>query len=258
MKEKTMTIDPRYNMKFEPVKAMKATGKFLNNKEDTSQVFRIMSALDGGQSEKNFQRFKTTQTGSMVLAENRSLFEALCDRDHLRSCPEGSLGRAYLDFVTREGLSPEGFQAEIEAADEEMAHISPERLQLRMRIRHAHDLWHILTGYGRDTVGEVALLGFTYAQTGILGFAYLGTMVGFKAKREFEAMPVFACFKEGYEIGKKAGWLIEADWENLFHLPLEQVREMFSIDQPVKYFGIAERAAERDLELRKELAAIAA
>ncbi|WP_306251158.1 Coq4 family protein [Parvularcula sp. IMCC14364] len=254
----TSTTDPRYNMNFHPLKALKATFAFTKNKEDTSQVFRIMSALDGGQSEKNFQRFKTTPAGGAVLAEKRSLYEALCDRDYLRQCPEDSLGRAYLDFVSREGLSPEGFQAEIEAADEELSHISEDRIINRMRLRHAHDLWHVMTGYGRDAIGEAALLGFTYAQIRVLGFAYLGTVVSLNIKGQFSGMPVFACFREGYELGKRAGWLMGADWENLFHLPLEEVRAQFNIGIPAQYLAIADRAAARDLELREELAGAAA
>ena len=27
-----------------------------------------------------------------------------------------------------------------------------------------HDLWHVTTGYGRDALGELSLLAFTYAQ----------------------------------------------------------------------------------------------
>ena len=46
------------------------------------------------------------------------------------------------------------------------------------RVRDLHDLWHVLTGYGRDPLGEVCLLAFTYAQTRLTGLgaiAFLGT-----------------------------------------------------------------------------------
>ena len=32
-----------------------------------------------------------------------------------------------------------------------------------------HDLWHVTTGYGRDALGELSLLAFTYAQEKIEG-----------------------------------------------------------------------------------------
>ena len=250
----TAQSDDTYNMQFKPLRALKATVKFIENKEDTSQVFRILASLDGGQSEKNFQRFRQSDTGSRILAEQRSLFEFLCDRDAISQMPEGSFGRAYLDFITSEGLSPEGFQQEIERADEQLSEITGDRGLNRMRIRHAHDLWHVITGYGRDMIGEAALLGFTYAQTRIPGFAYLGTITALKAKSDFGGLPVLACFREGYEVGKKAEWLMEADWENLFALPLEEVRVRLNVVRPEAYLAIADKAANRDAELRAALA----
>ena len=48
------------------------------------------------------------------------------------------------------------------------------------RLRDTHDMYHILTGYGRDALGEDALLGYTHSQHGGLGIrfiAYMGNRV---------------------------------------------------------------------------------
>jgi ubiquinone biosynthesis protein COQ4 len=34
-----------------------------------------------------------------------------------------------------------------------------------------HDIWHVLTGYRRDALGEACLVAFSYAQTRGLGWA---------------------------------------------------------------------------------------
>lgn len=41
------------------------------------------------------------------------------------------------------------------------------------RMRDTHDLWHVLTGYSGDVLGETALLGFIFAQTGNPGVALI-------------------------------------------------------------------------------------
>ena len=40
-------------------------------------------------------------------------------------------------------------------------------------MRHAHDVIHTLTDAGVDLVGEVAVAGFTFGQTGNKGWAML-------------------------------------------------------------------------------------
>ena len=46
-----------------------------------------------------------------------------------------------------------------------------------------HDLWHVTTGYGRDALGELSLLAFTYAQEqnrGIGAIALIWLLEGWK------------------------------------------------------------------------------
>ena len=67
--------------------------------------------------------------------------------------------------ITADGLvdaSEENVPSELESQSEEL-------IAFGKRMRDQHDLWHVLTGYGRDTFGEDFLLAFTYAQTKNLG-----------------------------------------------------------------------------------------
>ncbi|MCC6648474.1 MAG: hypothetical protein IT374_23260 [Polyangiaceae bacterium] len=60
----------------------------------------------------------------------------------LAGCPEGSLGRAYAEFVTSNGFSFPGEKGS-----------PPEVITL-------HDLTHVLSGYGTDPHGELEVLAF--------------------------------------------------------------------------------------------------
>ena len=61
--------------------------------------------------------------------------------------------------ITADGL----VEASQENVPPELENQSEELIAYGKRIRDQHDLWHVLTGYGRDTLGEVCLLWFTYA-----------------------------------------------------------------------------------------------
>ncbi len=147
-----------------PFEAWRAMRILLRDKEDTAQVFRFVQALTGDSQRMGFERFKQSETGQRILREQRRLLDVLSDRAGLAKCPEGSLGRAYLDFVYGHNLSADGLVAaskegssrKFESADEEL---------YANRLRDMHDLWHVTTGYGRDGLGELCLLAFSYAQT---------------------------------------------------------------------------------------------
>ena len=61
------------------------------------------------------------------------------------------------------------------------------------RLRDTHDLFHILTGYGRDALGEQCVLGFTYGQTGNYGNFFIAYAGGLELKRSVKgSAPVMA------------------------------------------------------------------
>src|SRR3546814_16494227 len=89
----------------------------------------------------------------------------LDDHDALRRLPEGSVGRVYVDFMEREGLTAQGLVDEsLKFRRGKPSH--DDMLELYgNRLRATHDLFHILTGYGRDALGEQCVLAFSYSQT---------------------------------------------------------------------------------------------
>ncbi|GIR71835.1 MAG: hypothetical protein CM15mP74_30860 [Halieaceae bacterium] len=76
-------------------------------------------------------------------------------------------GRAYYDFVHAENLSADELIAssETSARKELYRGLSEEETWLADRLRDIHDLQHVMTGYGRDPVGELSLLSFMTTQT---------------------------------------------------------------------------------------------
>ena len=215
------------------LEAWRGISELFKNPDDTAQVFRIIRALSGNSLERGFQRFAASETGAKILAEERSLVDRLSDREYLLSLPEGSLGRVYADFTERENISPDGHVDASNDAPENDTADYPRRVLFRERLRDMHDLWHVVTGYGRDLIGEAALLSFTYRQTRNRGIGFIVAVAYLRSGREFPQERVL--IRDGFRRSGKAEWLPGADWEALLERPLDEVRRTLGVEPAGEY-----------------------
>jgi ubiquinone biosynthesis protein COQ4 len=223
----------RSTTRLHPLVALKAIRALLRDSEDTGQVFILMDALRGKTTLRQLARFRGTEIGRAVLAERRRLFDRLNDRQRLAALPVGTVGRAYYDFVSAEHLSAEGLAA-VSNLDETLKP-GEDMTLFRERARDMHDLLHIVTGYGRDPLGEACLQAFTFAQSGLRGSAVIAIAGARKIAQGCPEQPVWHAIFEAYRRGRRAGWLISADWEHLLDQPLEAVRAQFHVAPPTYY-----------------------
>jgi ubiquinone biosynthesis protein COQ4 len=98
--------------KIRPLKAWHHFRKLIANKEDTEQVFHIIAALSGSKFGKMAQKFWQTPKGRALLESNERLIDMLDDHDSIKKLPAGTVGRFYVEFMEREGLSAAGLEAE--------------------------------------------------------------------------------------------------------------------------------------------------
>lgn len=208
----------------------------IANPDDTNQVFKIIRALAGRSGERQFQRFLASPQGPTILAERRSLIGRLADRAYLGSLPEGSLGRVYLEFVEREEISADGLVEASESVPREPDEaLCPDRALFGERLRDSHDLWHVVTGYGRDLFGEAALLAFTYRQTRNRGIGFIVLVAYLRAGRSFPEER--RMIRDGFRRARGAAWLPGVDWESLLGRPLSEVREALRVT-PVGHYPV--------------------
>jgi len=216
-----------------PIAAIRALRNLIRDREDTRQVFLLMEALRGKTTLRQFARFRHSDAGRGMLAERRSLLARLSDKASLAALPAGSLGRAYYDFMAMENLSAAGL---VEASKIRQAPPAPDDITwFRERNRDMHDLLHVTAGYGRDPLGEACVVAFSFAQTGLKGFAVIATSAAFRINRRLRGQHVLRAVHEAYRQGKHAAWLIGADWESLLAQPLESVRAQLRVSAPTFY-----------------------
>lgn len=212
--------------------AFKALRSLLRDPDDTSQVFRIIDALSGRNGDRTLARMRRNRTGQELLRSKPELLTKLTDRAAMEKLPEGSLGRAYLRFLDSEGITAEGLlQASVDGHKDVKPLMDPDFYFVRDRLRDTHDLWHTVTGYKGDLVGEAALLAFSFAQTWNPGVG----LIVITALVEGRDPSIRKLIAGGFSRGLRAAWLPAVRWEELLDKPLSEVRRALNVGEPVAY-----------------------
>ncbi|KAF6222937.1 hypothetical protein HO133_000988 [Letharia lupina] len=97
-------------------------------------------------------------TGRRILRDRPRITSKTMSVTKLRALPENGVGRAYVSWLDREGVSPDTRNSVKYIDDEECAYVM-------QRYRECHDFYHALTGLPVFVEGEVALKAFEFANT---------------------------------------------------------------------------------------------
>jgi ubiquinone biosynthesis protein COQ4 len=221
---------------FRPLKVLHHFGKLVEDKEDTEQVFHIIEATKGKRSFAQAHGFINSPEGQRMMAEGTNIPAMLDDHARWADCGPETVAAHYIAFMKREGLSAAGLVAESHKW------APPENLPQDQtqwyfdRLRDTHDLFHVLTGYGRDALGEASLLGFSYEQNhnkGILFIAYAGARQIIKVSGT--KAPLYAAIKEGRALGRAAAKIAHQDIAALMREDIAAARARMNIGKPEVY-----------------------
>jgi len=223
--------------------ALKALGRLLTDKEDTGQVFEIMRALNGDATARSYARLLGTASGGRIAYERVELAPRLMDDVWLDGFEDGTIGAAYRNFIRSENISAEGL-AEVSRQRQARVDEAHPYAWFGRRMRDSHDLWHILSGYHRDGLGEACLVAFSFAQTGALGWALIAVGAAVQALKTGGRTQARAIW-QGYQRGKAARWLPGEDYLLLMNEPLEAARRRLNITPATIYDSIPAVARDR-------------
>jgi ubiquinone biosynthesis protein COQ4 len=215
-------------------RALSEVRALIREPEETDHAMHLVYALGAREFERNFLRFTASPSGAALLAERPSLLAALSDRASLAKLPEASLGRAYLAYLAANGFAPGGL---LEVQERVRAHwegeqgipaLDPLRTWFRERTLLTHDLFHVLSDYGTDELGEATLLAFTLAQLGGRAQALLTLGAALEVWRTL-GWRWLAYDYRAWQRGRRAIWLVALPWEELLPLRLETVRRLAGV-----------------------------
>jgi ubiquinone biosynthesis protein COQ4 len=216
--------------------AFQAIRKLLADGNDTEQVFKIMRALNGPSMPRNYSRLLGTPDGRRMAYQRIELAEKLSDPAYIASFAPGTVGATYRAFLEKTGYSADGL-AKVSNLNQEPI-VEDAYMWFGRRTRDIHDIWHVLTGYRADeSLGEAALVAFSYAQTGGKGWAFIAIAASLKSWRVTRSLAFARAVLEGYRLGRRAGWLLGEDYERLLNEPIDAARIRLGIAEPVRYLA---------------------
>jgi len=233
----TADFDRMEPQRLRPLTALKAFRRLIADKEDTRQVFEIMRALSGRSLARGYDRMLKTVEGGRQAYLRDELAHRLDDPVWLARFEPGTVGAAYREFRNSRGFTAEGLADEARKIGAPVDAQHPVVWYSR-RIRDVHDIWHVLTGYETDALGEACVVSFSYAQTNNLGFLAIGWGAAREIQREVSSVPARRAVWQAYRHGRAARWLPGLDYEALFAEPLEAARARLGIRPASVYHAV--------------------
>ena len=180
-------------------------------------------------------------TGRRILRDRPRITSSSLKLAYLRSLPENTVGRAYVGWLDREGVSPDTRAAVRYIDDEECAYVM-------QRYRECHDFYHALTGLPVVREGEVALKAFEFANTGLpmTGLAVFSVFTLKKKERE-RFWQVYGPW--AVSNGINAHDVINVYWEEELETDVDELRDRLGIQKPPDLRDI--RKKEREARKRE-------
>lgn len=217
-------------------KAWRHFKELIKDKENTAEVFPIFEALPWRGVYDAALAFLKSERGQAIRRSEPSLVTLLDGHASLRKLPAGSLAHVYCDFMEREGLSAQGLVDDLNKYRPADQFFDDQVDWYFRRMRDTHDLLHVLTGFGRDALGEQCVLAFTYGQQPALAHLFLGYAGAFEiSKRMKVKAPIFRAVREAQRMGTTCPRLVEMPIRELLAMPYEEARRHLGIGEPGYY-----------------------
>lgn len=210
--------------------------EFKKDKEDTSEVFRFFEHLPWVGVVDHVREFLATENGRRIFETEPFLPDLLDDHDALRRYPKGTLAHDYCDYMETEGLSAAGLVAEYDEFRGDGGRIDDQIEWYNDRLRDTHDLLHLLSTIGRDTLGEACLGAFVFQQRpshGHLVLGYAGCAV--IAAHIKSKAPVMRAVDGCRKAGKNCKPIAEQSIRDLLGMTIDEARSHLNIKIPFHY-----------------------
>ena len=166
----------------------------------------------------------SSPTGRRILRDRPRITSKTMPVEYLRSLPDESVGRAYVAWLDREGVTSDTRDRVRYIDDEECAYVM-------QRYRECHDFYHVITGLPVIIEGEIAVKAFEFANT-LLPMTGLSTFAVLRLKPVERARfwNVYMPWAISSGLGSKD--VINVYWEEQLERNVGDLRRELGIERP--------------------------
>ncbi|KAK9895564.1 Coq4-domain-containing protein [Cystobasidium minutum MCA 4210] len=165
------------------------------------------------------------EEGLAILRDRPRLSSETIDLEKLRTMPEGSLGRAYIDWLEACKVTPDTREPVRYIDDPELAYIM-------QRYRECHDFYHVLLGFPVSVSAELVVKWFEMANMG-LPVAVLSSVFGplrLSSARRRRLSSTYLSW--ALRTGSSSQSLIGIYWEKRWSQNIDELRRELGITPP--------------------------
>lgn len=222
-----MRLDDRRRIHLEFLQTLKGFVALFKDPTNTSSVFDIEDGMRHSQAMQLALEFLKSQPEIAQLIEERYTPPAP-DIDALLNYPPESLGYIFASYIKEAGFDP-GFYRRLKVEDD----VS----YVLLRMRQTHDIWHVVTGFSPNVVGEIGLKAFELAQTRRTqaGILVAGAVLNFLLKTPEQLDQLLDRIAVGYRMGSKAKPFLAQKWEEHWEKPLVEWRAELGVEPTPVY-----------------------
>jgi ubiquinone biosynthesis protein COQ4 len=220
--------------------AAKTLTRLMIDPQDTRQLARLTVALSGRSQADLYIRFKKSAVGARILSQRIDLHGFLNDPAYLAALPENSLGQHILAYMSQNHLSVEHLKSLTQDATDRLGKGGAKVALFADRMRDLHNVYHVLTGYGRDEFGEMFVLAFSYPQQRVRSFAVIAltASLNFSLRllwRGIWPAGILSTTMAAFRAGAQSAWLPGEDIEAMLAEDIQALRQRLNIPEPVAY-----------------------
>lgn len=208
-----------------------ALWRFMRSKSDDDIISEVAIIEIGFARSKFGRRLARWDKTIELLKESPQAKAALQERavagpiviEELEGLKHGTLGQVFAEHCRNRGLNPNLIDIPLEEESD----------WLLNHLFQSHDIWHVVTGWANDEVGEVGLAGFYCGQLRCPPFfIFLFSLIMLKKvlRRDNQISESVSAFCSGYQSGRGAQPLFGLDWSQHWEVPLKEMRERLGVN----------------------------
>ena len=179
----------------------------------------VNACLDSETYAKMARAWRESPGGRQLLDARPTLQGRELDLDALARLPAGTLGHEFIRYFRSNGIEP--FVTTFPVATDVD--------YLSKRYRETHDLFHVITGYATDELGEMELQAFVL---GNLGVRQAVLILAYSIPRQIQQNGLrsltayFARLRAAYRRGQRSRELLSVAYEQLWEQPVAVLSQL--------------------------------
>lgn len=158
--------------------------------------------------------------GRRLLAERPRMNAHAISLAAMAAYPPGSLAHAYAAYFDANG---------IELFEPPTLPVETDHDYVATRLREVHDVFHVVTGYGTDDIGELELQWFNLGNLGWGPLPFIVFAASFVMGRMKPYGGMWRVWKRAYAAyrrGRRSRRLASVVWEDYWHMPVRDVQAL--------------------------------